>query len=97
MEIPLDPLAPIRHPIDSLGGNLEGAFFTEDSFDVLVIAQFPDSVSPADLAIAFYSGAAVASIHISQLLTASQANEAKRKAGYHSYRPGARALAVTAS
>jgi uncharacterized protein with GYD domain len=97
MEDPVDPLAPIRAPIRSLGGRLKGAFFTEDSFDVLAIAQFPDNISPADLSIAFYSGGSIASIHTSPLLTASQAHEAKRKSNPSSYRPNSRALAASAS
>ena len=92
-----DPLEAIRIPVESLGGKLQDAFFTEDPYDVLAITEFPDHVSPADLSIAFYAGGAVASIHTSPLLTASQALEAKRKAGSRTYRPGLRARAMAAS
>lgn len=96
MEDPVDPLGPIRTPIESLGGSLVDAFFTEDSYDVLAISEFPDSVSTDDISIAFYAGGAVATIHSSLLLTASQAHESKRKAGSHSYRLSSRARALTA-
>lgn len=96
MEDPIDPLSAIRAPIESLGGRLEEAFFTEDSFDVLAITDFPESISPGDLAVAFYAGGAIARIHSSPLLTASQAREAKRKSGLCSYRTLPRALAASA-
>ena len=80
MQNPDDPFKAIRIPVESLGGKLQHAFFTQDTYDVLAITEFPDHVSPTDLSIAFYAGGAVAHIHSSPLLTASQANEAKRKA-----------------
>jgi uncharacterized protein with GYD domain len=86
MEDPIDPLAAIRTPIESLGGTLVCAFFTEDSYDVLALSEFPDAVSSDDISIAFYSGGAIATIHSSALLTLSQANEAKRKSANHSHR-----------
>jgi uncharacterized protein with GYD domain len=75
-----DPLAAIRVPVESLGGNLLNAFFTQDSYDVLAITEFPEAVSSNDISIAFYAGGGVARVHSSPLLTVSQANEAKRKA-----------------
>jgi uncharacterized protein with GYD domain len=86
MEDPLDPLAAIRLPVESLGGHLLNAYFTEDSYDVLAITEFPDVVSPDDIFVAFYAGGAVAAIHSSPLLTAAQVHDAKRKSGTHSYR-----------
>lgn len=74
-----DPMAAIRDPIESLAGTLLGAFFTEDSYDVLALSEFPDNVTPDDISIAFYAGGSVAMIHSSLLLTASQANEVRRK------------------
>jgi uncharacterized protein with GYD domain len=97
MQDPVDPLCPIRTPIESLGGTLVGAFFTEDSYDILAISEFPDAVSPDDISIAFYSGGAVAALHSSPLISASQAHEAKRKAGAHSYRAVPRSDTLTAS
>jgi uncharacterized protein with GYD domain len=99
MEDPIDPFAAVRTPIESLGGTLVSAFFTGDSYDVLAITEFPDAISPDDISIAFYADGTVATIHSSLLLTASQADEAKRKAGAHSYRlvPRAHTLAATAS
>ena len=97
MEDPIDPLAAVRSPIESLGGRLVSAYFTEDSYDVLALSEFPDAVSPDAISIAFYSGGTVATIHSSLLVTASEAHEAKRKAGSRSYRTVPRARALTAA
>jgi uncharacterized protein with GYD domain len=80
MEDPVDPLGGIRRPVQSLGGNLVSAFFTEDSYDVLAIAEFPETVSVNEITIAFYAGGTVATLHSSPLLSVTQADEAKRKA-----------------
>jgi uncharacterized protein with GYD domain len=75
-----DPLAWVRGPVESLGGNLLNAFFTGDTYHVLAITEFPEAVSSDDISIAFYAGGAVARVHSSPLLTVSQANDAKRNA-----------------
>ncbi|MGB7434700.1 MAG: GYD domain-containing protein, partial [Candidatus Acidiferrum sp.] len=59
---PNDYLAVIRTPVESLGGNLVNAFFTQDSYDVLAIADFPSTVSPEEISIAFYAAGAIARI-----------------------------------
>ncbi len=96
MEDPIDPLGPIRKPVQTLGGTLVSAFFTEDSYDVLAIAEFPETVSHAEISMAFYSGGAVATIHSSLLVSAAQAQEAKRRSGTRLYRPSPAGLAVSA-
>jgi uncharacterized protein with GYD domain len=99
MENPWDPLATIRDPIESLGGKLQHAFFTEEPYHLLAITEVPDHVSRADLAIAFYAGGAVAQVHTSQLLTASEAHEARRQSGGgpHHPAPHLRAFLTSAS
>jgi len=92
MEDPIDPLGPIRKPIQSLGGNLVSAFFTE-----VAIAEFPANVTADDIAISFYSGGAVATIHCSPLLTANEAAEAKRKARQRSFQPKPHGKSLAAS
>jgi uncharacterized protein with GYD domain len=76
---PVDPFSPVRAPIESLGGKLLSAFFTDDTYDVLALSEFPDAVSPNDISIAFYSGGAVATIHSSPLLTASQVQQTRHR------------------
>jgi uncharacterized protein with GYD domain len=89
---------PVRAPIESLGGTVHSAFFAVDSFDVLVLAEFPENVSAADIDIQFFSGGEVAAIHTTRLLDATHVLEAMCKVG-PSYQPipRARALAVDAS
>lgn len=86
MENPSDPLAAVRSPIESLGGTLVSAYFTKDSYDVLALSEFPDTVSPDDISIAFYSGGAVATVHSSPLMSVAQAHEARGAKMSQSYR-----------
>jgi uncharacterized protein with GYD domain len=99
LDSPYDPLAAIRTPVESLGGKLEDAYFTEGTCDVLAITEFPDAISASELAVAFYAGGAVARIHASPLLTFLQAQEAVRNASSLSDRssPRPRALAASAT
>jgi uncharacterized protein with GYD domain len=94
-----DPLSVVRTPVESLGGKLEDAFFTQGAFDILAITEFPESVSHSDLSIAFYAGGSVARIHASPLFTASQLQEAKRQSASlaHPSAPRPQALAASAT
>jgi uncharacterized protein with GYD domain len=96
---PVDPFSPVRAPIESLGGKLLSAFFTDDNYDVLALSEFPDAVSPNDISIAFYSAGAVAIIHSSPLLTASQAQQSKHRLAASTRRviPSSSARAASAS
>jgi uncharacterized protein with GYD domain len=94
-----DPLAVVRAPVESLGGELHEAFFIQGAFDILAITEFPESVSHSELSIAFYADGTVACIHASPLLTASQVQEARRQAASltYPYSPHPRALAASAT
>ena len=99
MDNPRDTLAAVLAPVESLGGKLLHVFFSEDAYHVLAIAEIPDPVSRAELTIALYASGAVAQVHTSQLLTASEAREARQASGNHSRHrnPDSRALAASAS
>lgn len=99
LQNPQDRFQSVRAPIESLGGKIHAAFFVMDSYDVLAITEFPEEVSSGTVAIAFSAGGEVAHIHTTQLLGASEALEAMRKAGPCCYRsvPRAQAMAVSAS
>ena len=73
----------VRAPIESLGGRIRAAFFAVDSFDVLVLSEFPDHISATDIAVQFSGGGQVAHVHTTQLLGASDALEALHKSGPH--------------
>jgi uncharacterized protein with GYD domain len=72
---PLDRLEAIRTPIENLGGKLQSSFFALGPFDVLVISEFPDDVSPAAISVAFSQGGAIASIHTIPLLPLAEARD----------------------
>ena len=72
---PLDRFEAIRAPIEKLGGKLQSSFFTLGPFDVLVISEFPDDVSPAAISVAFSHGGAIASIHTIPLLPLAEARD----------------------
>jgi uncharacterized protein with GYD domain len=95
----IDPFAAIRKPIESLGGRLIDAFFAHDSYDVLALSEFPESVAVDHISIAFYAGGAVAMIHSTPLLTASQAYESRHRAvaRVHLVASNARAKSASAS
>lgn len=97
LQNPQDRFESVRAPIESLGGRIHAAFFVMDSYDVLAITEFPEEVSSSAIAIAFSAGGEVAHVRTTQLLGASQALEAMRKAGPSSYRPASRPLTLAAS
>jgi len=72
---PLDRFEAIRTPIENLGGKLQSSFFALGPFDVLVISEFPDDVSPAAISVAFSQGGAIASIHTIPLLPLAEAHD----------------------
>jgi uncharacterized protein with GYD domain len=72
---PHDRYEAIRSPIEKLGGHLQSSFFTLGPFDVLVISEFPQDVSLADIAVAFSHGGAIASIHTYPLLPLPEVSE----------------------
>jgi uncharacterized protein with GYD domain len=72
---PSDRLEAIRNPIENLGGKLKSSFFALGPFDVLVISEFPDDVSPAAISVAFSQGGAIASIRTIPLLPVAEARD----------------------
>jgi len=72
---PLDRFEAVRDPIEKLGGKLQSSFFALGPFDVLVISEFPDDVSPAAIAVAFSQGGAIANIHTIPLLPLAEARD----------------------
>jgi uncharacterized protein with GYD domain len=72
---PGDRLEAIRNPIENLGGKLQSSFFALGPFDVLVIAEFPDDVSPSAISVAFSQGGAIASIRTIPLLPLAEVRD----------------------
>jgi uncharacterized protein with GYD domain len=76
----------IRSVIENLGGSLIHSYLSFGDFDVLFIAEFPDNVSVAALAIAAAAGGAVKSIKTTPLMEVGEGLEALRKAAASGYR-----------
>jgi uncharacterized protein with GYD domain len=93
---PLDRFEAIRTPIENLGGKLQSSFFALGPFDVLVISEFPDDVSPAAISVAFSQGGAIANILTVPLLPLAEARDLQSDSA-PSRRPsrGAKALSAT--
>src|ERR1700757_1765636 len=72
---PLDRLEAIPNPIEKLGGKPQSSFFALGPFDVLVISEFPDDVSPAAISVAFSHGGAIANIRTIPLLPLAEARD----------------------
>jgi uncharacterized protein with GYD domain len=75
----------IRVVVEKLGGRLVNAYFAFGDFDVVLIAELPNNVSAAALAIAAAAGGAVKSIKTTPLMEAVEAVEALRKAASSEY------------
>lgn len=91
---PQDRIEAVRPSVERLGGRINDAYFSFGDHDVVIIAELPDNVSAAAIAIAFAGGGACKAVHTTPLLTTAEAVEAMKKAnqsGYRSATSGARA------
>jgi uncharacterized protein with GYD domain len=92
-----EPFETVRGPIESLGGKVLSAFFALDSYDVLVLSDFPEWVSVSAIDIALFADGDVARVHSSQLLTDAQVLTAFANTDDSSDRTTPHALAATAT
>ena len=83
---PQDRAEAVRPVIERLGGKLESFDFAFGDYDALVIAELPDNVSAAALAMAVGSSPGVSGYKTTVLLTMAEAMEAMGKAGGTGYR-----------
>ncbi len=72
---PHDRFEAIRSPIEKLGGKLQSSFLALGPFDVLVISEFPDDISPAAISVAFSHGGAIANIRTIPLVLLAEARD----------------------
>ena len=80
----------IRPVIENLGGRFESAYYAFGDYDVVFIAEVPDNVSAAALALAINAGGAMKAFKTTPLMTVEEGMEAMRKAGGTGYRPPSR-------
>ncbi len=87
VKTPQDRSAAIRPLIEGMGGKMHSFDYSFGDYDVVVIAELPDNVSMAALAMAVSAGGAVGGFKTTVLLSMEEAVEAMRKAGSLGYRP----------
>ena len=86
---PEDRTGPVKALAESVGGRLESFYFCFGKDDFVAIADVPDNVSAAALAIAVSSSQAFRHLRSTPLLTTKEIVEAAKKAGKATYKaPG---------
>ena len=86
----------IRPVVEKLGGRIVNAYFAFGDYDFVLLAEFPNNVSAAALAIAAAAGGAVKSIKTTPLMETAEGLEAVRKAAGSGYRAPTGARPATA-
>ena len=84
---PQDRAEAVRPVIERLGGRLVSFDYAFGDYDVVVIAEAPDNVTAAALAMAIGGSGATSAYKTTVLLSMEEAMEAMRKAGGADYRP----------
>ena len=95
VEHPQDRSRPVQALVENIGGKLEAFFFAFGDYDVVSIADLPDDITAAAMAIAVSAGGSVKAIKTTPLLTAQGALDALRRAGSAGYEPPASPATVT--
>lgn len=83
---PQNRLDAIRPVLEKLGGRVVHGYFAFGDYDFVLIAELPDNVSAAALAIAASAGGACKTVKTTPLMEASEGLEAIRKAASSGYR-----------
>ncbi len=82
---PQDRAAAVRPMIEKMGGRLHGMWLAFGKYDIVAIAEMPDTISAAAFSMAIGSSGAMSAYHSTPLLTMDEATEAMRKAGSIGY------------
>ena len=84
---PQNRLEAVRPAIEKLGGKIIGGWIAFGDYDVVAVADFPDNVSAAAIAMAFAAGGGAREIKTTPLMTFEEALKAMEKAGKCGYQP----------
>lgn len=76
----------MRPAVENLGGKLQEGWFAFGDYDIVCIAEMPDNVAAAAIAIAFAGGGACKSVKTTPLMSTAEAVEALKKASRAGYR-----------
>lgn len=77
----------IRAVLEAHGGKLLGFYYTFGEYDVVLIAEAPDNVAAAALALATTAGGALKAIKTTPLMSVEEGMAAMQKASGTGYRP----------
>jgi uncharacterized protein with GYD domain len=83
---PQNRIDAVRPAIERIGGKIDSAWFAFGEHDVILIAELPDNVSAAAIAMAFAGGGACKAVQTTPLLSAEEALAAMKKASQTGYR-----------
>jgi uncharacterized protein with GYD domain len=84
---PQNRIEAVRPAVESLGGKIEGAWYSFGDYDVALVMQAPDNVAATALALAFAAGGALKAVKTTPLMTIEEGIEALKKAGRTGYKP----------
>ncbi len=84
---PQDRMEVVRKLAESQGGKLVGGWLSFGEYDVVMIAEMPDNVSVAAIAIAAAAGGSLKAIKTTPLLNADESRAAIQKAASVAYTP----------
>ena len=84
---PQDRAAAVRPLIERMGGKLESFDYAFGDYDAVIIAELPNNVAMASLAMAVGASGAISSFKTTVLLSMEEAVEAMRQASSVGYRP----------
>jgi uncharacterized protein with GYD domain len=77
----------VRKAAENLGGKLVAGYMSFGDYDIVMIAEMPDHVSAAAIALAAAAGGSLKAIKTTPLLTAEEGLAAVKKAGASGYTP----------
>jgi uncharacterized protein with GYD domain len=76
----------VRKSVEKLGGKLVGLWLSFGDYDVVVVAEMPDNVKAAALAMAVAAGGTAKSVKTTPLLSVEEGLAALKKAGNTGYK-----------
>ena len=83
---PQDRAKAIAPMIEKMGGKLHDLWLTFGEYDIVAIAEMPDDVTAAAMAMAVGASGAMSRYKTTPLMTSAQAQKAMKKAGGAGYK-----------
>lgn len=84
---PQNRMEVVKKAVKNLGGKLVGGWLSFGDYDVVLIAEMPDQVSAAAIAMAAAAGGSLKAVKTTPLLSTEEGLAAAKKAGESGYTP----------